>query len=67
MQVFSLFLVCVFVCVPQSFPIRIQALPRNQLNPWLFDKERAYFQPVTVLWQGGKKGRDLIKAEIVRD
>lgn len=39
----------------------------NQLNPWLFDKEGAYFQPVTVLWQGGKRGRDLIKGEIVRD
>lgn len=39
----------------------------NQLNPRLFDKEGAYFQPVTVLWQGGKRGRDLIKGEIVRD
>lgn len=52
--------------VHQSFWIKF-ALPGNQLNPWLFDKERPYFQPVTVLWQGGKKGRDLIKGEIVRD
>lgn len=50
----------------QSFRIKFP-LPENQLNPWLFDKEGAYFQPVTVLWQGGKKAWDLIKGEIERE
>lgn len=61
MQVFSLSFWCA-----SKFLNKIR-LPGNQLNPWLFDKKRAYFQPVTVLWQGGKKPRDLIKGAIVRD